>query len=332
MNIITENKINRTQWDEFVHRHPKGNVFQTPAMYDVYDQTPGYTPYVLALEQNNQLFGILLWVIIREKGIKSHFSARSIIQGAPLVKDDKSEYIEALLEAYEYHREKSVIYTQIRNHYEMLTINDAFQKYRYHFDSHLNFIISLDTEEFVWSRIGKGRIKQIKKAEKNGLFVEAYKPGEVSKDLIHKGYNIIQSVYKHAGLPLVDIEQIYAINRQNLLVVFVVRDSENNFIGCRFGLLFNDSIYGWYAGSFSQYYHLYPNDILIWETLKWGVQNGYKTFDYGGAGDPNKPYGVRAFKQQMGGKLVNHGRYVKIHRAIMYLIGKLGMKLLSVLR
>ena len=135
-------------------------------MYDVYMQTPGYTPQVLGLVHDKQLIGLLLWVVIREKGIKSKFSARSIIQGAPLVKDDKPEYIAALLEAYDQHRDKGIIYTQIRNHFEMLTVNDVFQKYGYHFNSHLNFIISLDNIDAVWNRIGKGRIKQIKKAEK----------------------------------------------------------------------------------------------------------------------------------------------------------------------
>lgn len=332
MDIITHDKIDRTQWDEFVRKHPKGNVFQTSAMYDVYNQTPGYTPNVIAIEHDNQLLGILLWVVIREKGIKSYFSTRSIIQGAPLVKDDKSEYVVALLEAYEKIRDKNIIYTQIRNHYEMLTINDAFQKNGYRFASHLNFIISLDSEEQVWNRIGKGRIKQIKKAEKNGLYIEVYKPGDITNDLIHKGYHVIHSVYKHAGLPLVDVKQIHAMNSQNLLVLFVVRNSDGKLLGCRMGLVFKDSIYGWYAGSYSEYYSLFPNDLLIWGTLKWGIENGYATFDYGGAGEPNKPYGVRAFKQQMGGTLVNHGRYEKIHHRLMYRIGVLGMKILKLLK
>ena len=74
---------------------------------------------------------------------------------------------------------------------------------------------------------------------------------------------------------------------------------------------------------------MFPNDILIWETLKWGLKHNYKTFDYGGAGEPNKKYGVRAFKQQMGGKLVNYGRYEKIHKTIFYYIGSIGLKLLK---
>lgn len=327
--ILTYNEIDRTKWAEFVQAHPKGNVFQTPEMYDVYLQTPGYTPQVIALEQDKQIVGLMLWVVMREKGIKARFSSRSIIQGAPLVIDDKQEYIAALLNAYERLRDKRVIYSQVRNHFEMLIVNDVFQQCGYRFESHLNFIIVLDSEESVWNRIGKGRVKQIRKAQKNGLYVDVYESREITDELITQGYDVIHSVYKRAGLPLTDLEQIKATNKQGLLVLFVVRDASGKMLGCRFGLVYKDSIYGWYAGSYSQYYNLYPNDILIWETLKWGINKGYRTFDYGGAGEPNKPYGVRAFKQQMGGKLVNFGRYEKIHRKCMYGLGVIGMKIIQ---
>lgn len=332
MNIIRNNDINRVEWASFVESHPKGNVFQTPQMFDVYQLTPGYAAEVIVLEQDKQMVGMMMWVVMREKGLKARFSARSIIQGAPIAKDDKPEYIIALLEAYEKMRDKSVIYTQVRNHFEMLTVNDAFQQCGYRFESHLNFIITMDNEEAVWNRIGKGRIKQIKKAQKNGLYVDVYEPGQITDELIAQGYEVIRSVYQRAGLPLTDLEQIKATNRHGLLVMFVVRNAEGEVLGCRFGLLYRDSIYGWYAGSYSQYYSLFPNDILIWETLRWGINHGYRTFDYGGAGEPNKPYGVRAFKQQMGGTLVNFGRYEKIHRGLMYKIGVLGMKILKWLK
>lgn len=329
MKVLLNNEIDRAQWKIFLESHPKANVFQTPEMFDVYQQTPRYAPQVIALKQDKQIVGLLMWVVMREKGIKARFSARSIIQGAPLAKDDKPEYIIALLEAYEQMRDKRVIYTQVRNHFEMLTTNDAFQRYGYRFESHLNFIIKLDNEESIWNRIGKGRIKQIKKAQMNGLYVDVYEPGQITNELIDRGYEVISSVYHHAGLPLTDLEQIQASNKHRLLVMYVVRNFDGEMLGCRFGLLYRDSIYGWYAGSYRRYYSLFPNDILIWETLRWGVMKGYKTFDYGGAGEPNKPYGVRAFKQQMGGELVNFGRYEKIHMRMMYNIGVIGMKLIK---
>ena len=332
MKVLLNSEIDRAEWGAFVEAHPKGNVFQTPQMFDVYQQTPGYAPQVIALEQDKQMVGLMMWVVMREKGLKAWFSARSIIQGAPISKDDKPEYIIALLEAYEQMRDKAVIYTQVRNHFEMLTVNDAFQQCGYRFASHLNFIITLDNEESVWDRIGKGRIKQIKKAQKNGLNVDVYEPGQITEKLIAQGYEVIRSVYQRAGLPLTDLAQIQATNEQGLLVVFVVRNAEGEMLGCRFGLLYRDSIYGWYAGSYSQYYSLFPNDMLIWETLRWGINHGFRTFDYGGAGEPNKPYGVRAFKQQMGGTLVNYGRYEKIHRRMMYRIGVIGIKMIKMIK
>lgn len=333
MTILTNvNEINRSAWSEFVAAHPKGNVFQTPEMYDCYVATPGYEPHVLAAMQDGQMVGIMLYVIMREKGIKAHFSARSIIQGAPLAAGDKEETIVAMLQAYEQQLPSDVIYTQVRNHYEMLTVNDAFQACGYRFESHLNFLVTLDTEEQMWNRIGKGRIKQIKKAQKNNLTVDVYRGQEVTPSLVHEGYHVIEQVYQRAGLPLTDVQQILAVAGCGLLVMYVVRNADGKMLGCRFGIAYRDSIYGWYAGSYQEYYSLFPNDILIWETLRWGAANGYKVFDYGGAGEPNKPYGVRKFKQQMGGTLVNFGRYEKIHRPIMYRIGVMGLAMLKLLK
>lgn len=66
MNILTNiQQINIDQWNEFVRNHPKGNVFQTPEMYDCYVATPGYEPHVLAAVQDGQMEGIMLYAIMR---------------------------------------------------------------------------------------------------------------------------------------------------------------------------------------------------------------------------------------------------------------------------
>lgn len=74
-----------------------------------------------------------------------------------------------------------------------------------------------------------------------------------------------------------------------------------------------DRLLDWYAGADRDYARLYPNDFLVWHLLQWGQTQGYQIFDSGGAGHPDKPYGVRDFKERFGGQLVNYGRSVKIH-------------------
>lgn len=52
-------------------------------------------------------------------------------------------------------------------------------------------------------------------------------------------------------------------------------------------------------------------------------------FDVMGAGKPNVPYGVRDFKAEFGGQLVEHGRFLHICQPFLYRIGTLGVRLLK---
>lgn len=307
-------EIDQQEWNDFVANHPKGSVFQTPQMYRCYEKTPDEKPLILAAYHNTELVGILLAVVISERGfLKKQFSKRSIIHSGPIVKDDDPRILQTLLQAYDGLLPKNVIYTQIRNQFDQLCNCDVYRENGYNFEPHLNFLIHLDDEDSIWRRIGKGRLKQIKKAQRNGLTVAVYRNNEITYELLHKGYSVIREVYHRANLPLVDYSQIEATRDEGLLVMIVMRTKDGELVGCRFGLSFGKTLYGWYAGSHKQYYSLFPNDLLIWETLRWACANGYDVFDYGGAGSPNKPYGVRGFKQQMGGELVDFGRYEKVH-------------------
>ncbi len=84
-------------------------------------------------------------------------------------------------------------------------------------------------------------------------------------------------------------------------------------------------IYDWYAGADDSYLEYRPNDILSWSILKWGIKNNYEVFDFGGAGKPNVPYGVRDYKLKFGGELVNFGRFEIIHKPSVFKSGKIGL-------
>lgn len=320
-------QIDRTKWAEFVREHPDGCVFQTPEFFDCWAKA-GNEPSVFVATENKQIVGVLVSVLMREKGgLKGRFSARSIIIGGPLAKNDDHKIVGQLLKAHDELNKNRAIYAQIRNQSERLGNCDTFRECGYTFEPHLNYLVATDNADDIWKRIGKGRIKQIKKAINNGLKVEAYTPGQVTDGLIEQGYEIISEVYRHANLPLTDVEMLKQANNQGLLYVFAVRNADGEMLGCRFGLGYKKSMYGWYAGSFSRYYSLFPNDILIWETLKWLAENGFEYFDYGGAGSPNKPYGVRSFKSQMGGRLVDFGRFEKVYKPKTMKFAKLGFNI-----
>ncbi|MEJ2555337.1 MAG: GNAT family N-acetyltransferase, partial [Anaerolineae bacterium] len=96
---------------------------------------------------------------------------------------------------------------------------------------------------------------------------------------------------------------------------------------CSLELTYKDTIYGWYGGSDRAYSEHLPNEMLIWHILDWGASNGYRVYDFGGAGKPDEEYGVRDFKAKFGGELVTFGRYTYVHSPIGLQLGKLGYRL-----
>ena len=118
-------------------------------------------------------------------------------------------------------------------------------------------------------------------------------------------------------------------NSKNLLdghVKFFGAFCESKMIAGQVRLCYKDTVYAWYAGSDSGYFQKRPNDFLLWNVILWSKENNYKVFDFGGAGKPNVPYGVRDYKLKFGGELVNYGRFEKVHQPVVMFMSSIGLK------
>jgi lipid II:glycine glycyltransferase (peptidoglycan interpeptide bridge formation enzyme) len=102
---------------------------------------------------------------------------------------------------------------------------------------------------------------------------------------------------------------------------------DGNFVAASAALLYKQTIYGWYRGFNRDYSASLPNDQMVWHMLKWGAENGYQVFNFGGAGKPSEPYGPRSFKAKFGGRLVNYGRHVSIHHTGLFRVSRLAYEI-----
>ena len=188
-------ELNKCQWSSFVYDHPNGNVFQTPEMYEVYENTKNYEPIFLAvINDKNEILGTLLAVIQKEySGFLGNFTARSIIFGGPLIKDNDQNILDLILKEYNNIIKKKAIYSQFRNMWDWGELKDIFIKNGFEYEEHLNIIVDLKkSEDELWKDLNtKGRNK-IRKAKKEGttFFVK-----NTINDL-HECYSILKSVYK----------------------------------------------------------------------------------------------------------------------------------------
>lgn len=324
--VVTE--IHRDKWSEFVYSHPRGNIFQTPEMFDVFAGTGGYAPVVVAAVDNEgNIGGIVTAVVQKEKSrIAGFLSARSIIWGGPLIKDDNTEILDVLLNGYDRLAGPKAIYSQYRNLWDRENEKNVFEKSQYRYEEHLDILVDLNKpEEELWTDVHSKRRNEIRRAGKEGT---------VFKDLtgiidVSAFYHILDDVYRKAKIPLPDISLFRSaadILMEKKMIRFFGAVYNNKVIGTLIALCYKDTIYDWYAGSYREFYKKHPNDLLPWNVFLWGKENGYTVFDFGGAGKPGKPYGVRDHKKKFGGTFVNFGRFEKIHKPVLMKIATAGFR------
>ena len=330
MYLISSLILNKVKIKDFEINYTRNNIFQTPEMYEVYKNTKNYEPvYLSVVDEKKNLLGSLLAVIQKEhSGLLGKLSSRAIIWGGPLVKNNDLEILDFILSEFNKIVKRKAIYTQFRNMWEYTEEEKGiFKKNGFLFEEHLDIIhdLALADDQF-FEKMHKGRRKNVRRAIRKGLDFE-----EIStlKELL-ESLKLIRNTYSRVKMPMPDESffiSVFNDFHDKEMVKFFGCKINGKLIGTRYVFIYNKLVYDWYAGTDDNYLDYYPNDFLPFKIMQWGRNNGYKTFQFGGAGKPNKPYGVRDYKLKSGGELVNWGRFEKINQPVLMKVAKIGFEL-----
>ena len=90
------------------------------------------------------------------------------------------------------------------------------------------------------------------------------------------------------------------------------------------------TVYEWFeCGMNTQYKDQFPSVMATWAGMQYAQETGCARYDMMGAGVPGVPYGVRDFKSEFGGDMVEHGRFLCVCKPLLYKLGVLGVKILK---
>lgn len=329
--ISDPSQVNRFQWLAFVESHPQGTVFQTPYMADLYNLTEGMTPLTLfCLDETSAITGLWVAVSMESGGaVGSYLTSRSVMYGGPLVRAGYEHITGRLINEMILLQSKKVIYLQVRNIFDSENLATLFLNAGFKFEEHLNYTFDLTAgQDTLWNNIHPTRRKQIRRSLKRGVTATIH--NSLSEEMISQCYRILSGVYRRIKLPVPEEKffiDSFRIFGDHGILKCVTAEFDNHIIGFRFFLIYRGLIYDWYAGSNSAFREKYVNDLLPWEVIRWGAENGCKTFDFGGAGSPGEKYGVRDYKQKFGGTIVQFGRYYYLRKPVLYKAGKMAMHL-----
>ncbi len=325
MLLKTNDKINVEQWLAFSQSSPYASAFQQPSFYNFINAVQGYKAIALAVEASNKIKALCVVTIQKEKGVKGFFSTRAIIYGGPLlsglheVDDFLIKHISITL--------KKVIYIETRNFKDYSNYKSVFKKNGWHFEFYLNFHLNCSNEQIVWNNFNSNRKRQIKKAFASGTEL---KEANNEKEVI-EFYTILKELYvKKIKKPLPTEDFFIAFFKSNVGKILLVKFQNKVIGGIVCPILTNECIYEFYICGLDQdYKDQSPSVMATYAAIEYGFKNNLKYFDFMGAGKSNEDYGVRDFKSKFGGELVEHGRFIKINRPLMYKLGKTALQLLK---
>ncbi len=246
------------------------------------------------------------------------------------------------------------IYIETRNFNDYNRWKGAFEKAGFEYKRHLNFHVDCTDKEKMWERLSENRKRQVRHVNGDFKFKISFPFGTITSNLrfdnlsvteqdVREWYEILSELYrKKVKTPLWPVEfflefyrqkrGVYLLQKHNGKVIggsMVVRWNPNQSPSLK-GRDVCGAVYEWFeCGLNAQYKEQYPSVMATYAGMCYAAEQGIGRYDMMGAGVPGVPYGVRDFKAEFGGQLVEHGRFVCVRKHILYKIGTLAVKMMK---
>ena len=308
---------------------------------------PASSPYTL--HPTPTLKGVIVGYITRERNpIKQYFTCRSIIIGGPLLDEHISnDALSALLSAIAqckveglkfkgvenskadtpastlYTLHPTPIFIESRNFHDYSKWKSVFETNGFAYQPHYDIHVRCHAQH----QMSERRQRELKRAVKNGAeIIEAS-----SEQEIRDWYQILSKLYRQkVRTPLWSEAFFLQFYRQRVGKFLLVKYQDKVIGGMMCPILNGRAIYEWYVcGLDEEYRDLYPSVMATYAAIEYAKANNLPLFDFMGAGKLNVPYGVRDFKMEFGGELVEHGRFLCVRKPLLYKIGEWGVKWLK---
>ncbi len=306
------------------------NFFQSINFLQFLSLTPGLAPYLLLNKTNSNESNLLLFLFQPKSKISRLFSSRGISYSSPSLFNQVEPYaLNIILSKLNAVIKNKTVYYEFRNLEDTQKYKALFIANKFEYKEHLNFKITISSENKVWNNLSDSKKRQITKSLKQGAVII----DNPNLNELKEFYQILKRLYRlKVKKPLPSWEFFYVFwqeTKKGKLGKYLLVKYQNKVVaGMMCPIHGKKVIYEWFIAGLDKEYNkqgMYPSVLATWAGIKYAIDNQIETFDFMGAGHPDKPYGVREFKAKFGGELVNYGRYIRINKPLLYFIGKVGL-------
>jgi hypothetical protein len=303
-------------WDGIVERSPNATLFHTWKWLKLMEkhscvQIAGIKSrarlYPLIITEKDNPVGIYPLFIFKTLLIKYCYSPPSNVEtmflgplfpGIDMMKQEKKQIflndIQVLIDRF-IKKDQNANYIQINTSpgYEDCRSYkwggySAEPRYTYHID------LGMGTDQ-IWKSFNRSLRYYIEKAKKEGITVtEGTKEDAFYLHGLLKKRNRINSPREFVG----DIfDQFFPDHNK----VFIAKAGSERLSGI-ITIIYRDKVTFWVGSPRFSYNGLSPNELVLWESIRWAGEQGYKTFEILGADD----YSLFPFKRKFNGKVISY--------------------------
>jgi lipid II:glycine glycyltransferase (peptidoglycan interpeptide bridge formation enzyme) len=292
-------------------------------MFQVFAQARGHRPVSwAAVHEDGHVLALLSLVqLTLMAGPLHRLTTRAVAYGSVLYAPSPAgcESLAVLLRTYTRVASREALFTELRNLSDLSAVRSVLEECGFVYFDHLNYLIDLKRPpEAIFASIGRRTRKNIRHGLNQGLVsIEEIR----EREQVAICYELLRQTYRAAQVPLADrslFEAAFDVLYPKGMVRFTLARVGQVPVAASVELLYKDIMYGWYGGVDRAYSSYVPNELLMWHILQWGAENGYRVYDFGGAGKPDEAYGVRDFKAKFGGDSACYGRNTCIHSPVLF--------------
>lgn len=306
------------EWQSFVDNSARGNIFQTRDWAEALKEAGLKTLLIVVKDARDNIVGGMLtaYRVYSLTGFNIIPSISAI--GGPLLSNVNDEQLLEMIFSFFDAKAKRLgaLHSFIHS---FLKLDDVLVKkfgYSIEYDRLACTVIQDLTKstQDIWKSMRRDARRGIRKAEKAGVSI---KEGKHLNDL-KKYYRLQIETSKRLKIPIKSF-QIYnsiweTFHSHNNVKIFLAKYKKELIAGCII-LRWHDKMWYWDSCSIPNYWRLYPNNLLQWYVINWGINEGVKVYDLLGIPckrhEKHPKYGLYIFKTQFGGEIVRHGEYVK---------------------
>jgi hypothetical protein len=291
LNISILNPLDDPNWDDSLFTASQATFFHSQAWARVLSESYGYVPRYFVSTENSKLRGLFPVMEIRsfltgKRGVGLPFSDMC----DPLA-DDIEAFDALFKQAATYGREAGWKHLEIRG-------GNGFLREKPFYAQHFVHNLDLSADEVkVSGRFKPNTRRNIRKAEKEGVQVTL----ERSIESIAAFYKLNCGTRRHHGLPpqpWMFFKKIYEHVIAPGKGFVVLAHFQKRLVAAAVFTLYRDQAIYKYGASTRSFHHLKPNNLVMWEAIRWCCRNGIHRVHFGRTEPENR--GLLRYKRNWG--------------------------------